>query len=405
MTSPRLLILSPTVLARLTAQLPDVAAQTIAAVIDEVPGYSALDPLMGARIGTAVQMALGGFLKLARQRVDSDPSSPLAPAVDAAYALGRGEARSGRTMDALLAAYRVGARVAWRELAAVAVAAGLPAETTAHFAELVFAYIDQLSAASVTGHADELATTGRVRERYLDNLTRAVLTGAPARALEVAAELAKWDPPVALAALLLPEAQAHQLRSHTDSRTLLLSGDLPGVQGSEAYAVLLIPNLDAHGRSRLADSLHGRQAVVGPTKPWTDAAVSYRRVVRARALVHPDHREMIDTEFHLPELILSADSAALDDLRASVLAPLTGMRDAAAEKLVETLRAWLLYQGRRDAMATALFVHPQTVRYRMGQLREVFGARLEDPREVLALTIALGTINGESRSPVRGLGR
>jgi len=36
---------------------------------------------------------------------------------EAAYALGRGEARSGRTMDALLSAYRVGARVSWRELA------------------------------------------------------------------------------------------------------------------------------------------------------------------------------------------------------------------------------------------------------------------------------------------------
>ncbi len=70
-------------------------------------------------------------------------------------------------MDALLAAYRVGARVAWRELSSTAVEAGLPAETMAKFAELVFAYIDELSAASVAGHADELATTGRVRQRYL----------------------------------------------------------------------------------------------------------------------------------------------------------------------------------------------------------------------------------------------
>jgi len=55
-----------------------------------------------------------------------------------------------------------------------------------------------------------------------------------------------------------------------------------------------------------------------------------------------------------------------------------------------TLRSWLLHHGRRDAVAAELFVHPQTVRYRMGQLREVFGDRLEDPRHVLELTIALG---------------
>jgi DNA-binding PucR family transcriptional regulator len=35
-------------------------------------------------------------------------------------------------------------------------------------------------------------------------------------------------------------------------------------------------------------------------------------------------------------------------------------------------------------------VHPQTVRYRMGQLRERYGTGLEDPHTVLELTIALG---------------
>ena len=84
-------------------------------------------------------------------------------------------------MDALLAAYRVGARVAWRELAATASQAGLPAATMAQFAELVFAYIDELSAASVAGHADELATTGRVRQRLPGAAGRALLAGEAAR--------------------------------------------------------------------------------------------------------------------------------------------------------------------------------------------------------------------------------
>ena len=64
-------------------------------------------------------------------------------------------------------------------------------------------------------------------------------------------------------------------------------------------------------------------------------------------------------------------------------------RAGAREKLTETLRAWLLHHGRRDDVAAALFVHPQTVRYRMGQLRDLYGDRLEDPDTVLALTIAL----------------
>ena len=50
------------------------------------------------------------------------------------------------------------------------------------------------------------------------------------------------------------------------------------------------------------------------------------------------------------------------------------------DRLAETLRSWLVHQGQRDAVAADLFVHAQTVRYRMTQLRELFGERLNDPR-------------------------
>ena len=72
-----------------------------------------------------------------------------------------------------------------------------------------------------------------------------------------------------------------------------------------------------------------------------------------------------------------------------MLAPLAELRPASRQKLTETLRSWLLHQGRRDDIAAALFVHPQTVRYRMGQLRELYGDRLDDPATVRDLTIAL----------------
>ena len=63
--------------------------------------------------------------------------------------------------------------------------------------------------------------------------------------------------------------------------------------------------------------------------------------------------------------------------------------------------AWLLLHGRRDLVAGALFVHPQTVRYRMAQLRELFGDRLDDPEEVLRLTLALaGTRPATPTGPV-----
>lgn len=99
---------------------------------------------------------------------------------------------------------------------------------------------------------------------------------------------------------------------------------------------------------------------------------------------------MIDAADHLAALVLEENPGLRSDLRARVLAPLDAVRPQTRAKLEETLRAWLLCQGRRDDVAAMLFVHPQTVRYRMGQIRDLFGDRLQDPAVVLDLVLALG---------------
>jgi hypothetical protein len=383
--------LSDEVVAELQAILPRMAERTVTAVTVEVPSYArAFSGRMGQSIENAVQMALGAFLRLAVRAHDSDPAATLSPALDGAYELGRGEARQGRSMDALLSAYRVGARVAWRELSATAVAAGLAAETVARFAELVFAFIDELSASSVAGHADELATTGRVRQRYLERLARQLLAGEPADTLRASAEKADWQPPGTLTAVLVAEAQTRGLTARFGQSTLQLSEDLPGVESVESLAVLLVPDLDGRHRAQLRSALQGRRALVGPARPWLLAESSYRRALRARDLGGADAEDVIDTDDHLVELVLTADREAADDLRRQALAPLAELRPTTAERLAETLRSWLLHQGRRDAVAADLFVHAQTVRYRMTQLRELYGDRLDDPRMILELTVALG---------------
>ena len=110
--------------------------------------------------------------------------------------------------------------------------------------------------------------------------------------------------------------------------------------------------------------------------------------------MRPEERAPLDTDARLADLVLRADEDALADLRARVLAPLAEVGDSAREKLTETLRSWLLHHGRRDQIAADLFVHPQTVRYRMTQLRQLYGTRLEDPATVLELTVALGVFSG-----------
>jgi sugar diacid utilization regulator len=373
--------------------LPAVAEQTVAAIVVEVPSYAdAFSGAMGRNIENAVQLALGGFLELASEGGDGDASTPIQPALDGAYALGRGEARSGRSMDALLGAYRVGARVSWRHMADSGVRAGLSAEQLAHFAELVFAYIDQLSAASVAGHSDELATTGRVRERYRERLANVLLSRQSRRDKEAAAERADWTLPRTLTAVIVPEARVRTALTALDARTLRSTEEVPGPAGAGEMVVLLVPDAEGRSRPALMRSLREAEAIVGPARPWDEVDSSYARAVRARQLGLAAGDGPLDTEECLTELVLRADEPALADLRAQALAPLADLGESAREKLTETLRSWLLHQGRRDAVAAELFVHPQTVRYRMTQLRELYGARLEEPGTVLALVLALGVL-------------
>lgn len=387
-TSGHEMDLTPDMIAEMRAALPRASEDAVAAIITEVPSYAnALSGPMGEVIGNAVQLALGGFISLASGKQSSAARTPAAPAVEGAYQLGRGEARTGRSMEALLAAYRIGARVSWREMSRTAVSGGIDAETLSNFAELTFAYIDELSAASVAGHTDELESSGRVRQRHLERLAQLLLAGAPADAVHAATERAEWTPPTTLTAVLVPQAQARAVAGRVDPTTLQVD-DVPEL---ENHVLLLVP--DAHGRRRatLLRTLQDRGAVAGPARPWLEAGASFDRAARAHALQLADGRGSVDTEDHLVELVLRADPAALADLRARALAPLADLRPATAEKLTETLRAWLLHHGRRDEVAASLFVHAQTVRYRMGQIRELYGDRLDDPRTILELTLALGT--------------
>jgi hypothetical protein len=383
-------VVPPEVVARLRERLPGVAEEALAAVTAEVPEYArTLSDAMARAIEPAIVAALGGFLRLLEADAGAgDEQAPMPAARQGAYELGRGEAKAGRSVDALLAAYRVGARVSWREMSATAVAQGVPATVLARFAELVFAYIDELSGASLSGHADELAASGRVREQRLGRLGQALLAGAASAKLDELAEHAEWTPPETLTAVLLPVARIHDTVPHLDVRTLTVPGDAVEPRVPDATDVLLLPDV-VRTRAAVLRTLEGRGAVVGPARPWQRVSESLELALRAHRLLTPVDGEVVDTEQHRDALVVGADLGALEDLRSAALAPLEGLKPAAAERLAETLQAWLLHLGRRGEVADALHVHPQTVRYRMDQLRELYGDRLEDPAVVQQLVIAL----------------
>ena len=368
--------------------LPQVSADVVASVIAEVPSYS--EPFrgrMGRNIENAVAVALNGFLDAVAGPGAADARRQAAVG-DAAYNLGRGEARSGRTMDALAAAYRVGTRRAWSDLSTIAVQEALPAEDVAGFAAQVFDFLDQLSAMSVAGHADELSREGRLREQRRALLAEALATGRSAEELEGLAQEAEWSAPRTLTAVVMPQSATAVVRSRLDARTLEVPVGSFDAERWPQHGVLLVPDAGGRARRALLRDLAADGVVVGPAKPWAEVSKSLARARSALAMELAVDG-LLDTEKHLADLVVRADAQARADLRASVLAPLGDLRPAASDKLTDTLRAWLFHQGRRDDIAAALFIHPQTVRYRMGQLRELFGDRLDDPAFIRDASIAL----------------
>ena len=107
--APTVVRLDEDVVRLMRDELAEVADRAVGAITEEVPSYTGpFSGVMGDRIRQAVQLALGGFLTLATRE---DAGTPMAPALEGAYQLGRGEARSGRSMEALQEA--TGARVAF----------------------------------------------------------------------------------------------------------------------------------------------------------------------------------------------------------------------------------------------------------------------------------------------------
>ena len=91
----------------------------------------------------------------------------------------------------------------------------------------------------------------------------------------------------------------------------------------------------------------------------------------------------------MPSSCAASRSTPSPELAADHLAPLADLPAGSKARLTETLRVWLAEQGRLGRVAERLGVHPQTARYRLARLRELFGDALDDPDERFWLELSL----------------
>ncbi|MGP4022767.1 helix-turn-helix domain-containing protein [Actinomadura sp. 3N407] len=336
-----------------------------------------------------------GTLRLAVERVlhyfvdrVADPGHDSAAVVDFFRAIGRGEAGEGRSLDAMQSAMRVGGMIAWRRLTDGADALNVSPRTLGAVGEVLMEFQNELAHAAAEGFSQAKAAVAgemqRRRKRLLD-----LLFADPPAAQEAIADLAAaahWPVPRTIAAVALG-------RHHQGNRQPAFPPDVLA-DLTRRTPSLIIPDPDGPGRAKLVDrALSGTLAVVGPTVPLMEAARSIQWARKTLCLVQ---RGVIEAESgvirsveHMSTLILFQDEGLITSLADLRLAPLAHLRPSQQDRLAETLLAWLQSGRNANEVAMRLHVHPQTVRYRLRQLEELFGEQLLDPDLRFDLEIVL----------------
>jgi hypothetical protein len=383
-------------------ELPEGIAEVLRPVLDEtagevieavrtVPAYARpLEGPFGVGLRKGVEQALRHFL------AEIEAAGPVAR-TDVYSALGRGEMRSGRTLESLLSAYRIGARVAWRRFAAAGVEAGLEPETLYLLAESIFAYIDVLSAESAEGYALEqsaAASAAELRRRRLVRLLVRDPTADPA-AVQAAAAEAGWPVPRTIAALAIDGDQREAVVSR-------LPADSIAERIGELTCVFVADPDGPGRRSAIERAVQeaGARAGLGTTTDLLEARISF---VRARAALEMAGAPpaLVCARENAGSLLIGSDPRLAQELASDRLAPLASLTAGSRRRLTETLRVWLAEQGRLGPVAQRLGIHPQTARYRLGRLRDLFGPALEDSDERFWLELALRVPEaGETQAPV-----
>ena len=127
--------------------------------------------------------------------------------------------------------------------------------------------------------------------------------------------------------------------------------------------------------------------VIGPTGPMLTAAYhSASEAISGMNAVggwRGAPRPVLAREL-LPERALMGDASAIVALHTDVMGPLA----AAGPTLIETLDAYLDCGGAIEACARKLFVHPNTVRYRLKRITDFTGRDPTQPRDAYVLRVA-----------------
>ena len=247
----------------------------------------------------------------------------------------------------------------------------------------------EIAFAAATVYAGAAETRGAWDARQEALVVDAVVRGETDHALVSRASALGWDAAAALRVVVGSPASGPREGPGTLRREAGRAGRsvLVGVQGSRQ--VVLVSERVGSAEAvpeRLAMGFGPGPVVVGPVAPdLAGAHASARDALSGlrAAPGWPAAPRPVAADDLLPERALAGDAVARARLVATV-APLS-----TAGELRYTLEVYLEGGSALEACARALFVHPNTVRYRLRRVSEITRLDPADPRDALVLRTAV----------------
>lgn len=228
----------------------------------------------------------------------------------------------------------------------------------------------------------------RLEALVIDNLVSGSLVGDP-----LPSQLAAlgWHEVGPIAAIVgsAPEGPAQTALAEVHTRTRRLGLDaMAGLHAGRLVIVVggVTDAIDV--ATRLLPTFGDGPVVVGPlakdvsaASDVTRAALSALRAVPA----WPGAPRPVSADALLPERALAGDAEARGQLVDTVYRPLV----EAGDVLLDTVAAFLDAGGALEATARSLYVHANTVRYRLRRVADISGEVPTDARGALTLRVAL----------------
>jgi DNA-binding PucR family transcriptional regulator len=262
--------------------------------------------------------------------------------------------------------------------------------------EAVLLYAREVAFAAAEVYARAAETRGAWDARLEALIVDSVLRGEADEAVRSRAAALGWASASQVAVVVghAPEGD-RELVADAVRRSARQAGldTLCAVQGDRLVVVLGGVAHDDVSAASVAEHFGPGPVVIGPSVPdLLAASVSARAAVSGHraAAGWPDAPRFVTSDDLLPERALNGDGHARRQLVTAVYAPLL----AAGPTVLETVAVFLERCGSIEATGRALFVHPNTVRYRLQRASEVTGLAAGDPREayILRLGLTLGRL-------------